>query len=157
MVDTWRKLFFGIWVTTLVLLVTMFSLMVRTWLSASRRDGAPKEPPLSSWRMPFPYVWAFIALAAGVAFAKGDWRYAAMNALIPLAALYGIQGLVVASYLLNRWAVPLFLRVLVLFVVAFQIPSYLMVGVALVGLFDTWFDVRRRFPPPASAPPAQAP
>ncbi|TNF47077.1 DUF2232 domain-containing protein, partial [bacterium] len=71
-----------------------------------------------------------------------------LNALLPLGTLYGIQGVAVIGHLLNRWNVSIFIRVLILAFFALQFPLVLMVGTALFGLFDTWFEFRYRFPLP---------
>ena len=102
--------------------------------------------PLSSWALPFPFVLAFILLASTVLLAGGTLRYAALNMLLPLATLYGIQGVIVAGHMFTRWALPAFFRALFLAFGIITFPVVFMVFLALLGLFDTWIDFRRRWP-----------
>jgi hypothetical protein len=55
---------------------------------------------------------------------------------------------------MNRWSIPFFFRVLILTFGALQYPFGILVAIALVGLFDTWFDLRRRFPLIVDKPPS---
>ena len=152
-IETWKRLFFGIWVATLILLVTFYTLLVRGWLAAARILEPGTQPGVATWRVPFPFVGLFIILAAGVLLGSGLARDAALNALVPLGTLYGIQGVAVTGHLLSRWAVPAIVRMLILLFIAIWLPTAVMLAIALVGLFDTWFDFRRRFPLRDSAPP----
>ncbi len=76
---------------------------------------------------------------------------AALTALVPLGTLYGIQGLAVSGHVLAIWRIPWVMRFLGFFLLALWIPAVLIAGVGLAGLFDTWFDFRRRLRPPAAA------
>jgi uncharacterized protein YybS (DUF2232 family) len=73
-------------------------------------------------------------------------RPAAYNVLLVLAFFFGLQGLAVVGYYTQRLAAPPLLRaaVLVLVLVNPWAPQIL----ALVGLFDIWFDFRKFALPP---------
>jgi hypothetical protein len=153
MMDLWRKLFTGIWVSTLIFLVTFYTLLIRGWMTAAGLIETEKLEPLSAWRLPFPFVLAFILVASAVLFSQGTPRFAALNLLLPLGTLYGVQGVIVAGHMFTRWALPPFVRALFLAFGIITFPMVFMICIALVGLFDTWIDFRRRWPTPEAPEP----
>ena len=101
---------------------------------------------LSQWSLPFPFVGLFAALASTVLITNGLTRDIALNGLIPLGTLYGVQGIVIAGHLFTKWALPPFLRIMILAFGIIAVPLATMIVVALGGLFDTRIDFRRRWP-----------
>jgi uncharacterized protein YybS (DUF2232 family) len=73
-------------------------------------------------------------------------RPAAYNGLLILAFFFALQGLAVVSFYAQRLAAPPLLRaaVLVLVLINPWAPQIL----ALIGLFDIWFDFRKWAEPP---------
>ncbi|UCG38820.1 MAG: DUF2232 domain-containing protein [bacterium] len=155
LLDIWQRLFIGIWTSTLLLLVTFYALLIRGWMLAAGALVGEGLVPLSRWRLPFPFVAVFIVLSTLVLTAGGLARDVALNALLPLGTLYGLQGVVVVGHLFTRWALPPFFRALALAFGIITFPVVVMTAVALMGLFDTWIDFRRRWPlaPEPPAPP----
>jgi uncharacterized protein YybS (DUF2232 family) len=94
----------------------------------------------------WPLGLAVVFVASGLAVLAPFLRPAAYNALLVLAFFYAVQGLAVVSYYARRLAAPPILRigVMVLVLVNPWAPQIL----ALVGLFDTWFDFRKWAQPP---------
>jgi hypothetical protein len=145
-VSLWQRLFVGIWLSTLSLLVIFYALLIRGWLLAAKVMDDDGLALLTQWSMPFPFVGAFVALAFTVLITDGLIRDTALNCLIPLGTLYGIQGIVIAGHLFTRWALPPFFRVMILAFGIIAVPLGTMIVVSLGGLFDTWIDFRRRWP-----------
>jgi hypothetical protein len=145
-VSLWQQLFIGIWLSTLTLLIIFYALLVRGWLLAAKNLEDDGLATLSEWSLPFPFVGAFVALASMVLITDGLTRNIALNGLIPLGTLYGIQGIVIAGHMFTKWALPPFLRVMILTFGIIAVPLATMIVVALGGLFDTWIDFRRRWP-----------
>ena len=146
MVSLWQRLFIGIWLATLTLLIIFFALLVRGWLLAAKEIEDNGLALLTEWSLPFPFVGAFVALASTVLITDGLVKDVALNGLIPLGTLYGIQGIVIAGHLFTRWALPPFFRIMILAFGIFSVPLATMIAVSLGGLFDTWIDFRRRWP-----------
>lgn len=146
MVALWQKLFIGIWISTLIFLVTFYTLLIRGWMAASGLLKAEKLSSISTWALPFPFVLAFIILALVVLLTEGLPKDAALNLLLPLGTLYGIQGVIVTGHMFTRWALPSFFRALFLAFGIITFPIVFMISIALLGLFDTWIDFRRRWP-----------
>jgi len=64
-----------------------------------------------------------------------------LNLFVITAVIYGLQGMAVAVYFLDKKSVPVFLWVIV-FILIFSQP--LLIGLLLgLGLFDTWLDFRK--------------
>lgn len=146
MIDLWRKLIIGIWISTLIFLVTFYALLIRGWMAAAGLIKVEELALLSTWALPFPFVLAFILLATTVLLSEGVVKDTALNLLLPLGALYGIQGVIVAGHMFMRWMLPLFFRALFLAFGIIVFPLVFMILIALVGLFDTWIDFRQRWP-----------
>jgi len=152
-VNLWQRLFVGIWLSTLTLLLIFYALLVRAWLLAAKVLENEGLAPLIEWSLPFPFVGAFVVLASTVLITEGLARDVALNGLIPLATLYGIQGIVITGHLFTRWALPPFFRVMILAFGIIAVPLATMIVVSLGGLFDTWIDFRRRWPLEMTPPP----
>jgi hypothetical protein len=146
LVSLWKRLFIGIWISTLTMLIIFYALLIRGWLLAANNLADDGLAMLSEWSLPFPFVGAFVALASTVLVTGGLTRDVALNGLIPLGTLYGVQGIVVAGHLFTKWALPPFLRIMILAFGIIAVPLASMILVALGGLFDTWIDFRRRWP-----------
>jgi hypothetical protein len=146
MTDILLKLVGGIWVSTLIFLVTFYTLLIRGWLVTAGLVKVENLSLLSTWAMPFPFVLAFILLASIVLLAEGLPKDAALNLLLPLGTLYGIQGVIVTGHMFTRWSLPSFFRALFLAFGIISFPMVFIIFIALLGLFDTWIDFRRRWP-----------
>ena len=105
------------------------------WLDAGEFEGV---------RWPFLLAVAFVGM--GLAVLSPLLRPAAYNGLLVLAFFFGLQGLAVVSFYAQRLAAPPLLRaaVLVLVLINPWAPQIL----ALIGLFDIWFDFRKWAEPP---------
>lgn len=110
-------------------------------------DGGEFE----SLRWPLGMAVAFVA--AGLALTLPALRNVGYNLLLLVAFFFALQGLAVVAFYAYRLAGPPFLRAAVVLLVLVNpwAPQIL----ALVGLFDTWFDFRKfAEPPPAGVGPA---
>ena len=106
-------------------------------------DGGEFE----SLRWPLPMAVAFVG--SGLLIGVPALQALGYNVLLLVAFFFALQGLAVAVYYVRRLAGPPFLRaaVVVLVLVNPWAPEIL----ALLGLFDTWFDFRKWAEPPRPA------
>jgi predicted membrane protein DUF2232 len=106
------------------------------WLDGGEFEGV---------RWPFALAVAFVL--AGGAVLSPPLRTGAYNVLLVVAFFFALQGLAVVAFYAHRLAAPPLLRwaVLLLVVVNPWAPQIL----ALIGLFDIWFDFRKWAEPPA--------
>ncbi|MFV2082502.1 MAG: DUF2232 domain-containing protein [bacterium] len=147
-IDIWKRLFAGIWLSTLTLLLAFYTVLTRGLLVQTGFMEEEEPSFFARWYLPFPFVGVFIVLSAIVVLGSGTVKNVALNGLIPLGTLYGIQGMVVLGHIFSRWGIPHMFRILILMFVAIAYPMVLIIAVALMGLFDTWIDFRSRFPFP---------
>jgi len=146
MVERFRRMFVGVEISSLIFLVTFYGLLIRGWMAAAGLVEKEKLALLSTWYLPFPFVVAFIVLALAVIMTSGTFRDVALNAFLPLGAMYGIQGVIAAGHMFTKWELPSFVRALFLAMGILTFPIVFMICIALIGLFDTWIDFRRRWP-----------
>jgi hypothetical protein len=97
-------------------------------------------------RVRWPFALAVAFVLAGAAVVSPPLRAGAYNVLLVVAFFFALQGLAVVAFYAHRLAAPALMRwaVLLLVVVNPWAPQIL----ALIGLFDTWFDFRKWAEPP---------
>jgi hypothetical protein len=97
-------------------------------------------------RVRWPFALAIAFVLAGLAVLSPPLRTGAYNVLLVVAFFFALQGLAVVAFYAHRLAAPPLLRwaVLLLVVINPWAPQIL----ALIGLFDIWFDFRKWAEPP---------
>jgi uncharacterized protein YybS (DUF2232 family) len=105
------------------------------WLESGEFEGV---------RWTFALVPAFVL--SGAAVLLPALRHAGYNVLLLVGFLFALQGLAVVTFYARRLAGPPLLRFALMFLVLLNpwAPQIL----ALLGLFDAWFDFRRWAEPP---------
>jgi uncharacterized protein YybS (DUF2232 family) len=125
------------------LLVLLNGALLRAYLL--RRDpGWLDGGEFETLRLPF--VTAIVFVISGLLVTLKATQPLAYNLLLLVAFFFALQGLAVTAYYAHRLAGPPALRVAVVILVLLNpwAPQIL----ALLGLFDTWFDFRKWADPP---------
>ncbi len=147
--DAFAVVYPALWVIAAAGLVALNAALLRLYLL--RRDpGWLEDGEFERVRFPLPLVLGFVLSGAAVALPLA--RPVAYNVLLVVAFFFALQGLAVVAFYARRLAAPPLLRALALVLVLVNpwAPQIL----ALVGLFDNWFDFRRfAEPPPAPRTP----
>jgi uncharacterized protein YybS (DUF2232 family) len=141
--DAMRVIYPAAYIISVAVIVLLNASLLRLYLR--RRDpGWLDAGEFEGVRWPFVLAVAFVAL--GLAVLSPLLRPAAYNGLLILAFFFGLQGLAVVCFYAQRLAAPPLLRaaVLVLVLINPWAPQIL----ALIGLFDIWFDFRKWAEPP---------
>lgn len=139
--ETIPKLLPGL-LASMVVLTVWINMAVANSLMA-RWGGAGKPPwgEYSTWRLPEQLVWApivgvtLLLISSGVLQRAGGWL------TLVAGLLYFFQGLAVVIALLARWKVPVFVRIILYFVLLIQ--SYSLILLAILGLSDVWLNMRQ--------------
>jgi uncharacterized protein YybS (DUF2232 family) len=141
--DAIAVVFPAIWIIGAALFVIANAGLLRLYLL--RRDpGWLEDGEFERVRFPLALVGVFILSGAAVALPVA--RPAAYNVLLVVAFFFALQGLAVVAFYARRLAAPPLLRLAVLvLVLANPWAPYIL---ALLGLFDNWFDFRRWAEPP---------
>jgi uncharacterized protein YybS (DUF2232 family) len=141
--DAMRVIYPAAYIISVAVIVILNAALLRLYLR--RRDpGWLDAGEFEGVRWPFGMAVAFVATGAAVL--SPVLRPAAYNGLLILAFFFALQGLAVVSFYAQRLAAPPLLRaaVLVLVLINPWAPQIL----ALIGLFDIWFDFRKWAEPP---------
>ena len=146
-VTTWHDaiavVFPAVWIIFAAVVVIANAGLLRFYLL--RRDpGWLEEGEFERVRFPLALVFVFILAGGSVALPAA--RPFAYNVLLIVAFFFALQGLAVVAFYARRLAAPALLRAALLVLVLANpwAPQIL----ALLGLFDNWFDFRRWAEPP---------
>jgi hypothetical protein len=120
-----------------------------TWYHrvAVRPLGTPPAP-FRAFGFSDQLVWGWVA-ALGLALlpVPEPWRLLGANLLLVLGVLYAARGL--AVFLAQTGRLPVALTGVLALVATFLLP-FVVAGLTLLGLADTWLDFRRRWSTPAT-------
>lgn len=125
-------------------IVVLANAAVLRFYLARRDPGWLEGGEFEGIRWPFGLAVAFVLAGLGVVFPPV--RPVSYNVLLLVAFFFALQGLAVTSYYAHRLAGPPLLRGALMALVLLNpwAPQIL----ALLGLFDTWFDFRKWAEPP---------
>lgn len=137
--NTVPRLLPGIIATVVIGTVWLNMVMINRLFS---RIGTAPWGPYAGWVLPEHLVW--VPIAALMALLVGDGLVRDLGGCLLLASgvLYFFQGLAVLLTLLTRWRVPTFARVLLYGMLVIQ--SYSLPVLAVLGISDVWFNLRRK-------------
>ena len=121
--------------------VVWLNVMVSRALFRATGVEVPPYGPMERWKAPERLVWGVIAAGFSLFLPAGGVQSAALNALMVLLAVYVFQGLSVLLFFLVKYRIPHWVRVGIYSLILFQ--QILLIGLALVGLFDQWIDFRK--------------
>ena len=141
--DAIAVVFPAVWVISAAGFVALNAAMLRLYLL--RRDpGWLEDGEFERVRWPIGLAVVFVLAGAGVALPLA--RPVAYNVLLVTAFFFALQGLAVVAFYARRLAGPPLLRAAVAVLVLANpwAPQIL----ALLGLFDNWFDFRHWAEPP---------
>ena len=132
--------------------ILVITALVGGWLAwgwyhriATRPLGAPPRP-FTALRFNDHLVWGLIgALGLTLFEVPGTIALVAANLLFVLGALYWARGLAITRYAVARLPAPPLFKVAV---TAFLVLPLAFGGWLLMGVADTWLDIRRRLGPP---------
>jgi len=110
-----------------------------------------KAPHLAAFRLPFWFVWLFIAswaaVAADLALGLAGFSYVAWNIGLVMLLLYGIQGMAIVRFLFEKYHVGTGWWVLLLVGLGILLASprlniIFLFGIPLLGVSEQWVTYR---------------
>lgn len=122
-------------------IVTVWLNMIVINMLTARITGNAPWGSYATWKLPEPLVWLPVAAIATMLFGTGTVQEVGIWLVMIAGLLYLFQGLAVLMTLLTRWRVPPLVRT-ILYVVCF-LQSYGLLSLALLGLIDVWFNLRK--------------
>jgi len=113
-----------------------------------RRPLGPPLPGFTAFRFSDQLVWGWvIGLALSLSPLPLGWKQAGANLLMVLGVLYAVRGLAVFAVRSRQVPTPV---IATLTLVAMFLLPFVVGGLTLLGLADTWLDFRRRLSPSAT-------
>jgi hypothetical protein len=114
------------------------------WLASGRLTGSPRRVGrLSEFRFPDPLVWVLIGGLALMLLPAAEWApRLGLNLVVFMGALYSLRGLGVMVDLVVAMVGSNVAVLVVLAVVALLLYPILVAGTVLLGVTDTWLDLR---------------
>jgi len=125
----------------MVLITVWINLILSASLLAKINPAQTVWKRFSQWRLPDRLVWILIGAGFILLAGQGKLSQAALVFFLAAALLYFFQGLAVFVHMLEKWKVPVYLRILIYGILVLQ--SYGLVLLTLLGLADVWFNFRR--------------
>jgi uncharacterized protein YybS (DUF2232 family) len=133
------------------------STLMAVWVSVLclrvlfRRYGipAPEYGPLDHWKAPEMLVWPVIACGVLLLVPSLVAKTVGLNGLVVLMVVYFFQGMAIIAYFFRKKRIPRIARIVLYALIALQ--QIVMLGVIVVGFFDTWFNFRKIGKPPVPA------
>ncbi|MFC1539499.1 DUF2232 domain-containing protein [Candidatus Latescibacterota bacterium] len=123
--------------------------IILSWLSfllanlVMRKFGEPSEtiPPFYSFKLPFDTIW--ILIIGGLIFVIGYEPTIPIvsNILAAAAGLYGIQGLAIVTFHINRFSIGRLPKI-IFWVIFFLTFAFFSIFLIIIGIFDNWFNLR---------------
>jgi hypothetical protein len=133
-------------VLTLFPSLVLTSIAVIFWMNLLIISGRLKILRLQEWKCPDWMVAVFVAAAILTVLEHTTAHAVGLNLLIITGQVYFFQGMAIVSYFMSRNQWPGYLRWPLYIFILIQV--YIMVIIAGIGLFDTWFDFRKRIRTP---------
>jgi hypothetical protein len=129
----------------LLLLGILFGVILNYYLARHidgirSRNGERRDPFFSSWCISDWWIWGLI-LALSLYLCPVPYKWLGLNLLLFFLGLYLLQGIAVCSSLLQRWHLPLIVRVFV-YLLSITHP-FLLLLLAGLGLLDVWLNFRK--------------
>lgn len=109
-------------------------------LREKRLPHIPESEEFLSFRNPDILVWMVIAAGFALLLRYAELSRAGLNLLVVCGFVYFLQGLAVTLAFFKRVSIPSLARIIFWLVLAFQ--PYLVLALAILGLFDIWGDFR---------------
>lgn len=132
---------------SLIIVFTVFIVWINVLIGKNvlSKAGIPRSnlTMLASWKTPDFFIWIFIISGVLNFVPHDDINFLALNLFLVICFIYLLQGLAIISFIFQSKNVPVFFRFLFYFFIAIQ--QFLMIPIAIAGLFDIWVDFRKFF------------
>ena len=124
-----------------ILTITWLNLVLGNLLLKKKNKELTEWPDYIEWKLPEPLVWLVIIAGITVFLLPAPINIIGFNVLIVCATVYFFQGLAIVASLLNKWSVPMLIRILIYALIFIQ--TYGIIILSFLGLADVWADFRK--------------
>jgi uncharacterized protein YybS (DUF2232 family) len=124
-----------------VLFITWLNLVLGSWLLKRKDKRLTSWPDYVEWKLPDSLVWLVIVSGMAVFILPPPFDNIGIIFLIICITVYFFQGLAIVASLLNKWSVPMMIRILIYALIFIQ--TYGIIILSFLGLVDIWADFRK--------------
>lgn len=124
-----------------VLLTVWINLVGSISLLGRIKPGQLPWKNFKYWRLPEKLIWLPIVAAIALIVGEGMVGSAGLCLIIISALVYFFQGLAVFVHFIDKWKVPLYLKIAIYGILILQ--SYGLLLLSVIGIADVWIDFRR--------------
>ncbi|RUM39762.1 MAG: hypothetical protein DSY70_05105 [Desulfobulbus sp.] len=124
-----------------VIITVWLNMVISNRLIPRLVQGKHAWTEYSRWQYPDKLVWLPIIAVILALAGRGQLQNAGYSLVVVSAIVYLFQGLAIFIHFLDKWNVPLLLRYLIYGI--FAVQSYGILMLSVLGLADTWFDLRK--------------
>jgi hypothetical protein len=121
--------------------IAWMSFILSGWMMKKAREVPEPIPPLDSFSVPFHAIWVFLVSLGLVLSEYKPTFILALNIFAVTAGFYGIQGMAIVSYYMNRTAMGRFPRIL-FWLFFFITLAFSGVFLIIIGVIDNWYNLR---------------
>ena len=134
------RLFPALLLTSIICTVWLNTVAGR-WLLKKRDPSRTDREDLKNWRLPELLVWPVIMAGSALLVPHAILNTVGLNVGLVLLVLYLSQGLAIVSSMMQKWSLPLTIRIITYSILFLQV--YGIGFVAVLGLADVWVDFRK--------------
>ena len=125
-----------------VICTVWLNTVVGQWLLRKKDPSRINREDFKNWRLPELLVWLVILTGFTLIVQHAKLNTLGLNAGLVLLVLYLSQGLAIVSSLMQKWSLPLVVRIIIYNLLFLQI--YGIGFIAALGLADVWVDFRKQ-------------
>ena len=123
------------------LILSWLSFIFSRWIMVKLKVEAEYVPPMYTFTIPFHAIWFFLAGLGIYLIEYKPLLPITINVLFIMAGLYGIQGLAIVMYYMERISIGLLPRVL-FWLVFFVTITFSIIILIITGIIDSWINLR---------------
>ncbi|HCC53694.1 MAG TPA: hypothetical protein DEQ20_02010 [Desulfobulbaceae bacterium] len=125
-----------------VICTVWLNIVIGQWLLRKKDPSRINREDFKNWRLPELLVWLVILTGFSLLMPHAKLNTLSLNAGLVLLVLYLSQGLAIVSSLMQKWSLPLVVRIIIYNLLFLQI--YGIGFIAALGLADVWVDFRKQ-------------
>lgn len=125
-----------------VICTVWLNTVVGQWLLRKKDPSRINREDFKNWRLPELLVWLVIITGFTLLVPHAKLNTISLNVGLVLLVLYFSQGLAIVSSLMQKWSLPLVIKIITYNLLFLQI--YGIGFIAALGLADVWVDFRKQ-------------
>lgn len=123
------------------IILSWLAFIATGWILRRMKGEGEPVPPFSAYSLPFHVIWVFL-VSFGLMLLEFKPLYTiALNVCLTTAVLYGVQGMAIVAFHMNRASMGRFPRVM-FWLMFFITLAFSGVFLVCTGIIDNWYSLR---------------